>query len=134
MSPDKNHIPIYQQFIHRLQAGLQLLDEESRQEIARFVKGMQHSSGGFMDRGEQSDLYYSLFGFWLASALELRSELESLKEFIRHRKDENHPVDRFAGMLLEQAFFQKKEGSFTFFRELLKGDHAVNFSYQLFLP
>lgn len=133
MSPDKNHIPIYQQFIRRLQAGLQLLDEESRQEIARFVKGRQHRSGAFMDRGDQPDLYYSLFGFWLASALDLRSELESLREFIRNRKDESHPVDRFAGMLLEQAFFQKKERPHTLFREWLKRDHTVNFSYQLFL-
>ena len=133
MRLEKNHIPLDQQFIHRVHAGLQLLDEESRQEVVRFVVGRQHRSGGFMDRGEQPDLYYSLFGFWLASALELRPELEHLKEFIRNHQEETHPVDRFALMLLQQAFFRKKEGRLQFFRELLKNDHPVNFSYQLFL-
>lgn len=37
MSSDKKHSPIYQQFIRRLQAGLHLLDEASRQEISQFV-------------------------------------------------------------------------------------------------
>ncbi|KOH43016.1 hypothetical protein [Sunxiuqinia dokdonensis] len=133
MRLEKNHIPLYQQFIHRVHAGLQLLDEESRQEVVRFVVDRQHRSGGFMDRGEQPDLYYSLFGFWLASALELRPELEHLKEFVRERKEETNPVDRFALMLLQQAFFEKKEGRLQFFRELLKNVHPVNFSYQLFL-
>jgi hypothetical protein len=133
MNSNIDHNPIYEQFIHRLQAGLQLLDQESRQEIVRFVVGRQHSSGGFMDRGEQPDLYYSLFGFWLASALELQTGLEHLKGFIRSRKEETNPVDRFALMLLQQAMFQKKEGQLNFFRELIKKDHPVNFSYQLFL-
>ncbi len=133
MSPEKNHNPIYQQFIQCLQAGLNLLDDESRREIVRFVVGRQHSSGGFVDRGEQPDLYYSLFGFWLASALELQTELEHLKGFIQDREEETNPVDRFALMLLQQAFFQKKEGQLNFFRELLTNDHPVNFSYQLFL-
>tara|TARA_R110002050_G_scaffold40093_3_gene98145 strand:- start:8874 stop:9704 length:831 start_codon:yes stop_codon:yes gene_type:complete len=133
MSPDRNHSPIYRQFIHHLQAGLHLLDEASRQEIMRFVVGRQHRSGGFMDRGEQPDLYYSLFGFWLASALNLGAELNRLNDFVRDRKAETNPVDRFAGMLIQQAFSQKKEGPFTFFRELFRRDHPINFSYQLFL-
>jgi len=133
MSSNKNHCPIYLQFTHCLQAGLDLLDEKSRQEIVRFVIGRQHNSGGFMDRGEQPDLYYSLFGFWLASALNSNAELERLKDFVRDRKGEANPVNRFALMLIQQAMFQKKEGQLKFFGELLKSDHPVNFSYQLFL-
>jgi len=133
MSFNNNHIPRYQQFIHCLEAGLELLDEQSREDIVRFVVGRQHSSGGFMDRGEQPDLYYSLFGFWLASALSLNTELGHLKDFVRDRKAGANPVDRFTLMLIQQAFFQKKKGQFRFLRELWKRDHPINFSYQLFL-
>ncbi|MGQ7870061.1 hypothetical protein [Sunxiuqinia sp. sy24] len=133
MSPSLNYIPIYQQLIKHVQAGLSLLDADSQKEISLFVSDQQHASGAFMDRGERPDLYYSLFGYWLTSAMNKTDELERLKDFVRNRKEEQSSVDRFALMLIQQGLCQKKINSIALLKELVNGDHAINFSYQLFL-
>ncbi|MGQ8336547.1 hypothetical protein ACUNWD_08360 [Sunxiuqinia sp. A32] len=133
MGINQTYIPIYRQFIMRLKAGLQLLDETSQKEIRQFVAASQHENGGFKDRGNQVDLYYSLFGYWLASALGLNVELDKLKEFTITQKEQSNPVDRFSLMLIQQGLLNRQEGKINFFRQLVKKEYPVNFSYQLFL-
>jgi hypothetical protein len=45
-----------------LRNALNLLDEQGREEVLRFLISQQNPDGGFRDRGGWSDLYYSLFG------------------------------------------------------------------------
>ena len=53
-----------------LRNSLDVLDEQGRSEVFQFLKRQQNVDGGFMDRGGQSDLYYSLFGMLLLRAME----------------------------------------------------------------
>ena len=60
-----------------LRNALNLLDEQGREEVLKFLKSQQNPDGGFRDRGGKSDLYYSLFGGLMLRAGE--SEVRSLK-------------------------------------------------------
>ena len=60
-----------------LRNALNLLDEQGREEVLKFLKSQQNPDGGFQDRGGRSDLYYSLFGGLMLRAGE--SEVRSLK-------------------------------------------------------
>lgn len=52
-----------------LENALALLDEQGREEVLQFILNSQNEDGGFRDRGGNSDLYYSLFGLLILSAL-----------------------------------------------------------------
>ncbi len=54
-----------------LKKSLTLLHDDSISDLQKFVRSRQHSSGGFVDRAGNPDLYYTLFGFYLAKALGL---------------------------------------------------------------
>jgi len=56
------NIPFYRQMIVLLRNALDLLDEQGREEVLKFLVSQQNPDGGFQDRGGRSDLYYSLFG------------------------------------------------------------------------
>ena len=71
------HIPFYRQMIALLRNALNLLDEQGREEVLKFLINQQNPDGGFRDRGGRSDLYYSLFGGLMLRAGE--SEVRSLK-------------------------------------------------------
>lgn len=60
-----------------LRNALNLLDEQGREEVLKFLINQQNPDGGFRDRGGRSDLYYSLFGGLMLRAGE--SEVRSLK-------------------------------------------------------
>lgn len=133
MNNHSEYLPIYQRFIRYVKAGLLALDQESRDEVIAFIEDQQQSSGGFKDRGEQEDLYYSLFGFWLAKAAGLEQQLEAFQDFILQQEEELNLVDRYSLMLLRRGLGLPDQGGLNFFRQLFRRDYPVNFSYQLFL-
>ncbi len=52
-----------------LKRSLKMLDDDAVRDIREFVQSSRHTSGGFIDRAGNPDLYYTLFGFYLARAL-----------------------------------------------------------------
>lgn len=52
-----------------LERSAKLLDAQTVDEIKSYIKSQQAFDGGFADRGGKSDLYYSLFGCYIAEAL-----------------------------------------------------------------
>jgi prenyltransferase beta subunit len=74
-------IPYYRQLISFASDGFAALDEESQDEVRKFILEQQAESGGFCDRAGYPDLYYTLFGFFLTAATRLdltHSELVNL--------------------------------------------------------
>lgn len=67
-----------------LKKSLQVLDDQSIDNMKTFVKQQQTDKGGFADRAGKCDLYYSLFGCFLAEALEMEEVLLSLKEYVKN--------------------------------------------------
>jgi len=61
----------------------QMLDSEMVSEIRSFITGRQTIEGGFADRGGKTDLYYTLFGIYIAEALSVESVLEPAGNYIK---------------------------------------------------
>ncbi|HKJ42080.1 MAG TPA: hypothetical protein VKA27_08285 [Sunxiuqinia sp.] len=135
MKSTPNNIPIYQEFIDTIEKGLRLLDENAQKEIQLFITSQQHESGAFTDRAGNPDYYYSLFGFWLASAFNMPLVLEKLKQFTAERQYEKPSkiVDRFAMLLIHKGLNEKQRIKPKLFWRLSRSSSPVNFSYQLFL-
>ncbi len=71
-----------------LQKSLLLLDESISNEIKSRVKQWVSVDGGFADRGGKSDLYYSLFGYFTAEALQMHEVFPKLKDFVKSKLDD----------------------------------------------
>ncbi len=59
-----------------------MLDPEMVFEICSFIKGKQTEQGGFSDRGGKCDLYYTLFGFYIAEAFSVTDVMKPLKKYV----------------------------------------------------
>jgi hypothetical protein len=66
-----------------LARSVKMLDDQTIEEIRSFIKGQQASDGGFKDRGGKCDLYYSLFGCYVAEALGIDEIRPSLKVYLK---------------------------------------------------
>ena len=60
-----------------------LLDAEMLDQIQTFIADQQAEQGGFADRAGKCDLYYTLFGFYLAEALQVKINHEQLAGYVR---------------------------------------------------
>jgi hypothetical protein len=67
-----------------LARSVRLLDQETVTEIKKYIKSQQTIEGGFADRGGKCDLYYSLFGWYIAEALGIEEIKPSLKEYLKN--------------------------------------------------
>jgi hypothetical protein len=129
--------PIYRQFISEIENGLSLLDENSWKEVADFIKTQQHVNGAFTNRAGNPDLYYSLFGVWLAEALQMNEQQNKLKKYISTiQRDDLNVVDKFS-VLLILLVLQKKDVKKPSFIKLLrwmqKAGGNLNAAYRFFL-
>ena len=137
MGSKKSDIPVYRQFIELVQKGFSALDAESREEVKKFVQLCQHETGGFTNRTGSPDLYYSLFGVWLALALELNETLENQKRFIAgNAGEEKGLVDSFALWLIRLVVFKHeftKPSVFKLLNLTFFEGNKTSFFYRLFL-
>jgi len=126
---------LYLQFIGTVRKGLNLLGDEQQYEIAAFVRQSQHSSGGYTDRAGAPDLYYSVFGDWLAEALELNDSLSQFNSWLAKQKleDQKNGVHRFSLLFLQQTCLGRQLSAYRLAQKLMMRDFPANFTYQLFL-
>lgn len=66
-----------------LKNGIRVIDPQTLTEMRTFVKNRQTESGGFADKGGNCDLYYTLFGCFIAEAIEVQEIMPSLKEYLK---------------------------------------------------
>jgi hypothetical protein len=66
-----------------LKKSIPILEPEMLDEMRAFVQSQQTSLGGFADRGGKCDLYYSLFGYYLADALIIPEVTPLLRQYIK---------------------------------------------------
>jgi len=68
-----------------------MLDDDVISDLKEFVRSRQHTSGGFVDRAGNPDLYYTLFGFYLARTLGLNEILTASGTFAENQCRNNLP-------------------------------------------
>lgn len=59
-----------------------MLDPEMIVEIKSYIIGKQTTQGGFADRGGKCDLYYTLFGYYIAEAFSVTEVMHPLKKYV----------------------------------------------------
>lgn len=75
-----------------LKNSMQFLDDEAIGQLKAYVNKCFSESGGFRDRAGKPDLYYSLFGYYIAKALEKEEIFPSLENFVQQKiKSETLP-------------------------------------------
>ena len=131
------HQPIYQKLILTLKAGYHALDRSTQIQIASFVSGEQNLNGGFNDRASNPDLYYSLFGYWLSEALELREVKERFGTFIdSHTEKEPEDTIDFLVLTLIRTGLSKggKSGrTLPVLKRIFMERGKIDLSYRFFL-
>lgn len=137
MGNRRSNEPVLDRFVEFVRKGFALLDAKSQGEVRNFVKQQQYENGEFTDRAGHPDLYYSLFGAWLAVGLKLTEVTEKHKAFICKEPAENEGViGFFASLLMKRLFFGKKI-HYPSFLVLLRRTFAsglrVSVFYRLFL-
>ena len=64
-----------------LRRSLKLLDHATIQSLKDYIRSSQTASGGFEDKAGRPDLYYTLFGYLLAYALDLNELLPAIANY-----------------------------------------------------
>jgi prenyltransferase beta subunit len=79
-----------------------MLDPEMTSEIRSFILSKQTTQGGFADRGGNTDLYYTLFGFYIAEALSVTEVMKPLKKYVAQMvtNDNLSGVYQYCGAIL----------------------------------
>lgn len=65
-----------------LKESLKVMDPGAIKELKDYVIKNQTPSGGFPDKAGKADLYYTLFGYFLAYALELNETYSPVKNYV----------------------------------------------------
>ncbi len=65
-----------------LKCSLNVLDAPAVESLRNYVKNCQAPNGGFMDKAGKPDLYYTLFGYFIADALEMKEILPSVSGYV----------------------------------------------------
>lgn len=66
-----------------LKNSLKLLDTQTIDEIKDFIKSQHTKQGGFADKGGKCDLYYTLFGCYIAEALDITELMPNLRNYVK---------------------------------------------------
>ena len=85
-----------------LNKSIQLLNDEMVEEIRSFIRSKLTPQGGFADRAGKCDLYYSLFGYYLAEAFSVTEVFNPLKDYIKEKVSDNDlsGVNLYCGAIL----------------------------------
>jgi len=73
-----------------LAKSILMLDSEAIGEVKSFLVSKQTDQGGFSDRGGNCDLYYSLFGYYIAEALSVPEVIGPLKKYVAETVTKGH--------------------------------------------
>jgi len=121
-----------------LRRGIKLLSEETRAEIGSWFAKQQTSEGGFPDRSGRCDLYYTLFGFFLAEALEATAVFPLLKEYAEKmaRGKDHKGIDLYCTTILVSSLFPGNADANRYksaIRKTIKDRSLMNDGYTPFL-
>ncbi|MFC1746128.1 prenyltransferase/squalene oxidase repeat-containing protein [Candidatus Riflebacteria bacterium] len=86
MLPEKSHPQEIMQTLHK---SIAILETKARNSIMQYL-GVQYSAkGGFLNRGDEVDLYYTQFGLSCALVLNMELPLDNIKAYLHNFAPEN---------------------------------------------
>jgi len=135
MKGRNREIPLFQRVINFVRNGYNSLDPDSRTEVREFVKSRMHQGGGFTGRDSRPDTYYSLFGAWLYTAMNLSAVSEN-HPLLNVTRDKSGRIDRLASFLTEALQTDNKFKKPSFFKLVwltFWGNRQTSIYYRFFL-
>ncbi len=90
-----------------LKNSVNLLNEEMADEIRSFIRKNFTPEGGFADRASKCDLYYSLFGWFIAETYSVNEITDQLKLYVKNKVNSNKlsGVHLYCGAILYAKLF-----------------------------
>jgi hypothetical protein len=73
-----------------LKRSVQVLDPPALEELKQYVTGKLTEEGGFADKAGRADIYYTLFGYYLADCLEMNEMMPELRRYTSKRILQNN--------------------------------------------
>jgi prenyltransferase beta subunit len=132
-----SNIPVIYHLISLVQKGFAALDAKSQAQVQQFLQTSQHENGGFMNRAGTPDLYYSLFGVWIATAVGSNQVLEKHRQFVsKNETAKDNLVDKFALLLIRAVLFQnefRKPRVLKLLRTAFLKGNKTSVHYRIFL-
>ncbi len=92
------------EILKAIEGGHRLLSDEARVLIRNFLRSCQHHEGGFTDRANTPDPYYSVYGYFLAYVFDLEINIKKERAFLDSWK-KNNPIDLIHAVCLLQCAF-----------------------------
>jgi prenyltransferase beta subunit len=129
--------PLVYQLINLVEKGISALDAESQAQVQQFLQNSQHENGGFVNRAGTPDLYYSLFGVWIAAAVGSDDVLEKHIQFVlKNETAKDNLADEFALLLIRAVLFQnefRKPRVLKLLRTAFLKGNKTSVHYRIFL-
>ena len=98
--------------LQALQNATSKLNEEANLLIKKFILSQLHKEGGFTDRNNKPDLYYSVFGYSLSYIYNIGIDTENQLAFLKKQQNKNldlvHAVSLIRCFLLIEAIRLKQ--------------------------
>lgn len=132
---NKNEIKLYQQLIDCLSRGFNMLGDDAKAEIKNFVINKQHPSGLFLDRANNSDVYYSFFGAMLSLTINNTKGLNQLKSYLLSASNMPKPtIDALVYILLKIILeMPTKISTIKIVKQVFYSDKTINLYYRIFI-
>ncbi|MBP8960090.1 MAG: hypothetical protein KBG40_06650 [Bacteroidales bacterium] len=93
-----------------LKNSLNVMEPYGVENLKGYVRSNQAQSGGFINKAGVADIYYTLFGYFLAEALELKEILSSVAGFVETEIEQSIPsgVNLYCEAILAAKSGKKK--------------------------
>ncbi len=65
--------------------SLKLLDHDAIHQLNAYIKSCFSETGGFCDRAGKADLYYTLFGYFIAKAFDMEFMYPAIEKFVQQK-------------------------------------------------
>lgn len=73
-----------------LRKSLEVIDPDVQNTLQDYVRNCLSSSGSFKDRGGKPDIYYTLFGYFLAESLDLKDLFPAIGNYTKNEINRNN--------------------------------------------
>lgn len=129
----------FKQLSNYIEKGFGMLDNQSANDVKLFVLSSQNYDGGFFDRAGKSDLYYSLFAYFILKHTNDKSYQKKLQHFIseKGKEKDKHLVDLCCLAILKKELkgirFSGLKDLFSAIKYTTRGNYGGSLAYQYFL-
>lgn len=115
--------------------GFSLLNDDAKKEVIDFVMQKQNPTGLFIDRANNPDMYYTLFGGMLSLVTNNKKALNQLAEYLQsENKGQKSTIDASVSILIKIMLkIPVKISTIGLIKRIFYRERNINLHYKLFI-